>query len=208
LKQESIKQFCNTSVRSHIRSIGKDHFKIELVETMPNDRDLINQRIKQLEMASAISYPKDGDDTANLTQGHADAISVLNGVIASQTELRRVISTLCDKIIDNHVKITELTDRLSMLGLTPSLPRRSWTKRQGNNQGERSRTDATRVEDEDDDRLSAREIKDAQEDSTIEEESRLSQSEIIEALGDSTIEEDSRLSESEIIDLREEARKN
>ena len=129
LKQESIKQFCNTSVHNHIRSIGKDHFKIELVETMPNDRDLINQRIKRLEMASAISCPKDGDDTANPTQGHADVISVLTDMIASQTELRRVISTLCDKTIDNHAKIVELTDRLSILVLTPSLPRRSWTKR-------------------------------------------------------------------------------
>ena len=207
LKQESVKQFCNTPVHAHIRSIGKDHFKIELVETMPNDRDLINQRIKQLELASTVRDPKDGDDTANLTQEHADAISVLNGIVASQAELGRVISTLCDKIIENHAKIVELTDRLSMLEklvLTPSLPRRSWTKRQGNNRGEKSRTYSTHVHDEDDDRLSAREIidllVDAREDSAIEEDSRLSQSEIIDALRHSTIEEDSRLSQSEIID--------
>ena len=168
-----------------------------------------------MEIASTISGPKDGDDTTNPSQEPTDAISVHNCTVASHRELRRVISTLCDKIIDNHMKIIELTDRLSMLEkllLTPSLPRRLWTKRQSNNHGEKSRTDSTHVHDEDDDRLSAREIidllVDAREDSAIEEDSRLSQSEIIDALRHSTIEEDSRHSDSEIIDLREDVRKN
>jgi hypothetical protein len=108
LKQESLNNLCNTPVHNHIRSIGKDHFQIALIETMSNDRDLINKRIKELEIENqtiTVSVPPDRDAIGNLAL-------LVSGCIE---ELKKIVNTLCDETVDLKRKNVELSNRVLLL---------------------------------------------------------------------------------------------